>query len=1047
MTQSMNSNHPWVLNAAWLAAGLTILWSTAAAAAEPRADAPRIVVCPMVKEGPKIDGRLDDEVWKLAPPQTRMSSQDGKTAAEPKTRFRILTDGKWLYFGVELRHPKDMSKYDLSNRGPNNVDFKHETVEIFIAPDYDDERYYQFALEPGGTDYDNVAGGTAFDFNSGWRHATSMKDDHWVAEVAVPLAGIGFASGLPAGSRIAFNVCRETSDPVKLQAWSPPGFTMREAFGEAVIGSFREAVALQLGELEKQSPPHDMTAVMNTALAELRDVGRQVADGARWRAFLNQTSKLRRQLLQQSLEGKDMQVWEADPWALPTSKAAPPLGFKEVETLQMEAFQGEYLVRALGIANAGEDLLQVRVVPREYLTSVDGLNAVPAKRHLQVHQVLEMQMSGKPRRDALPRLRFHEAIAVPAGGNGVVWLNIHTHNLEPGLWVTEIELLPLLNQHLSRLIPIVIKVLPARLPQGPRPYAIGWCANPYNGGFLDGKAAGAYDRETAVQDLKDYMVSVFLIPAGETGYGTIKYDDKGRMISPPDLSAMEKWIEDFGSNNAFYVLSVFYDYLPKELGGGGQWGDIQKENFGKFIGHVRRFFAERGIGVTNYAWYADDEPGLKKSGDSGWRNAEGVAKFGQLVQATDPAQQIFVTVYGSTPMEALEIMAPYVNVWVASLGLKQEQRDFIRKRPARLFSYRVWTRTGHPYRNYRAMGTEAFELGYEAIGLWAYGAWTTGTGRSLWHDESRESWIKAKYSLNYEGEGELVSSTRKEGWRMAIQDYRYWEWLSGLIKRTGSPELAEAGRALMRRVMSARGTSTQALDQGIHEIRPLLMKLLVSVGDVRAETWRANQALRMPALLTYNGQVTAARRIDTGGYYYYHDYAKTDGRYGETCQVTDGKPIYFRGRDAADGPQAKNRKDGNLTDGLCHTPGSFMLFWAPKTLGVTFDFMNAYRLDYALFHGSECQFAAFVSGSGKKDDWVEVDALPSKWPKARTNHEGAVKVDLQGREARYLRLQFNPPPERPNEPGKLKMKITEVTVFGQPLPKEALPVPRRERMR
>jgi len=196
---------------------------------------------------------LGAAVWGNVPINAGFWDNYGQHPADPPMQFRVCTDGQWLYLAVELSDP-DPGRYNLENRGKDECDFRHETLEIFVAPFADQPVYYQFALEPGGSDFDNMAGGNHTDHNYSWQHAQKITEDGWVAELALPLAEVGRTAGVKPGDFLALNVCRETKGPMPLHCWSPTGggFHNRSAFGELVIGSFSAAAVATMDALDKQ---------------------------------------------------------------------------------------------------------------------------------------------------------------------------------------------------------------------------------------------------------------------------------------------------------------------------------------------------------------------------------------------------------------------------------------------------------------------------------------------------------------------------------------------------------------------------------------------------------------------------------------------------------------------------------------------------------------------------------------------------------------------------------------------------------------------------
>jgi hypothetical protein len=66
-------------------------------------EAPRVMTALKVLSPPKIDGRLDDDCWKLAEPSAgfiQFLPDEGKPATE-QTIIKVLYDNENLYFGIE----------------------------------------------------------------------------------------------------------------------------------------------------------------------------------------------------------------------------------------------------------------------------------------------------------------------------------------------------------------------------------------------------------------------------------------------------------------------------------------------------------------------------------------------------------------------------------------------------------------------------------------------------------------------------------------------------------------------------------------------------------------------------------------------------------------------------------------------------------------------------------------------------------------------------------------------------------------------------------
>jgi hypothetical protein len=395
-----------------------------AACALVQAAEPPTALCPIVKAAPVLDGVLDEDAWKGAPAHGVLTDHEGKRPAEPPMQFRLCTDGSWLYVFAELADP-DPKTYDLKDRGTDACDFSHETLEIFLAPYADAPLYFQFALEPGGADFDNQSGGNAKDHNYGWKHAQKVGESGWTAEIALPLAELGRKAALQPGDTLALNLCRETRGAVPLHAWSPTHgqFHNRGAFGEVVVGSYAAPALAQAQSLREQlagaraSVPEAVRPALDAWAVKIEALERSaagLADGAGWRAFRTEADLARRDLQRLALSTRGLVAWEVTPWSLPPGTALPAANVTEVEEIRVQALQGECLVRAVAIANTAAEQVQVRCVATDLL-SPDWRQKKPARAHLTLHEAVDVGLRGGGlQRDALPELRIEDRLSIPS---------------------------------------------------------------------------------------------------------------------------------------------------------------------------------------------------------------------------------------------------------------------------------------------------------------------------------------------------------------------------------------------------------------------------------------------------------------------------------------------------------------------------------------------------------------------------------------------------------------------------------------------------------
>lgn len=116
--------------------------------------------------------------------------------------------------------------------------YQEETVEIFCDPVGDLESYYEFEVNPLGTELDIVFRRSRSGYKGDWawnceglRSKVCRTAHGWAAEWAIPFAG--FAEPPRLGTVWRANFCRierpsrDGSLPRELTAWSPP---LRETF-------------------------------------------------------------------------------------------------------------------------------------------------------------------------------------------------------------------------------------------------------------------------------------------------------------------------------------------------------------------------------------------------------------------------------------------------------------------------------------------------------------------------------------------------------------------------------------------------------------------------------------------------------------------------------------------------------------------------------------------------------------------------------------------------------------------------------------------------
>lgn len=978
---------------------LVAVWLGAAAVgrAEPG------IACPLAEQAPAVDGQLDDPAWTetIAVPLVGIA---GETGVQPATLFRLCTDGDWLYVAVEAADPaaKDLPR----KKGARDAVNWNETVEIFLAPDLGRPLYYHFAVDCAGTLYDNIGQSGATDNNFGWRCVTRVEDDGWTAEVALPLKELSLPHGLREGDAVAFNLCRTTRNGTpRHQGWSPTGssYHRRNRFGTLVVGTLSAEAAKRVAALEArygaladrvgEGNADPLAREIEQHLGTLRNQATAVEASAAWERFRETWDRAEKRIRRLSGRGVERLVlWRCNPWSLPGKDAVLP-DDDSTDSLHLSALQGEYLSVALTVANPTDQPVRLRCLA-EALRATDWQAVSEDLRPLSLHRVSEVALrGGGTQRDPLPELRSEDELVVLPGENEVLWLTLDTHGLAPGAWSSRLRFVPLVRYGLRCGMTLTLRVLPAVLPHGPRPYSCNWAhyQHPPSGGRL---------RRACCEDQKRHYTSVHIMGAWEAGLRSIKFDAEGRPLNEPDFSLLDSlWLDVFGSDNQFYVLGIRYRSLPAEMDGVGENTKQERETFARFARAIRAHFAQRGVGIEDFAWYVTDEPDVERAGLA--------ARLGELLHAADPEQQMFATLYSSTPMEALRILLPYVNVWVPAFSSTKEQMDLLRTEglPSRFLSYNVHSRTTPPHR-YRLSATKAWQLGYDGIGFWCYDDAGGTQQSSTWTDLDAENpsdsrgTKRSDYAVIYEGSQGPVSSVRWEAWRHGVQDFRYLDWLTALAEGCTDKALAAEAKQMLGEGVAAilKGGDSALPDQFNERARIMAVRLLGAAGEISAQDV-AQVTAPLPLCLTDNDRFLAGAGL--GGSYSYNK--APSGTHGESPSA-DGRVPFSATQTAA---------VGKLTDGnLKYADGWVIHNHPPDPWIMTFDLAAQCRLDTMLIYidpnpavHNYKSMSVELSDTAEAGPWDTVYRIDlSDVMSAPLTHDTALKIPLAGRRGRFLRL-------------------------------------------
>lgn len=173
---------------------------------------------------PRIDGRLDDETWKLAESIddfVQMEPANMQPATE-RTVVQIAYDQRYIYVAVRC-YSRDSGDVTTALGRRDNIP-RSDRVYIDFDPRHDHQTGYVFQVNPSGvqgdfTAYDDTS--LSFDYDGVWEAGTQVTTEGWNAEFRIPFSQMRF--DIPPGESAVwgFNLTRNVAKTGEMSRWVP----------------------------------------------------------------------------------------------------------------------------------------------------------------------------------------------------------------------------------------------------------------------------------------------------------------------------------------------------------------------------------------------------------------------------------------------------------------------------------------------------------------------------------------------------------------------------------------------------------------------------------------------------------------------------------------------------------------------------------------------------------------------------------------------------------------------------------------------------------
>lgn len=200
------------------------------------------VVAVRVYAAPAIDGRGDDEIWRLAPPISAFREFQPRENGDPRfrTEAKVAYDSHNFYVFIRAFDPAPDSILTLLAR--RDVRTPSDQLKIIIDSYHDRRTGYEFAVNPAGVkrDYAVFDDGNEDDaWDAVWEVGTQIDSLGWTAEFRIPLSQLRYTPG--ESNTFGFGVWRDIERHTERVSWpvylrSKPGLVSQLGEVQGLVG-------------------------------------------------------------------------------------------------------------------------------------------------------------------------------------------------------------------------------------------------------------------------------------------------------------------------------------------------------------------------------------------------------------------------------------------------------------------------------------------------------------------------------------------------------------------------------------------------------------------------------------------------------------------------------------------------------------------------------------------------------------------------------------------------------------------------------------------
>src|SRR5437867_12827510 len=225
-----------------------------------------------------IDGRDDDDVWRVAPAITQFREFQPKEDADPRfaTEAKVAYDDHTLYVFIPAFDPHPDSILKLLAR--RDVRAATDQLKIMIDSYHDRRNGFEFAVNPAGVKrdyaiYNDNQEDDAWD--AVWDVATQVDSLGWTAEFRIPLSQLRY---VPRGTNtFGFGIWRDIQRYTERESW--PLYRNSQAGISSQLGELTGLVGLP-SPRRPEIAPYMLTKNVSVPTGSAFDRSQKVTGGA-----------------------------------------------------------------------------------------------------------------------------------------------------------------------------------------------------------------------------------------------------------------------------------------------------------------------------------------------------------------------------------------------------------------------------------------------------------------------------------------------------------------------------------------------------------------------------------------------------------------------------------------------------------------------------------------------------------------------------------------------------------------------------------------------